>query len=222
VEALRRSRQRLVTAQDEARRELERDLHDGAQARLVAVRLQLGLAAAQAAAEPEAASTVRLREALTRTGEEVDLAIRSLRDLSRGLHPPVLGTDGLVPALRTAVRGLPANVVVVADGLGRFEPQVEAAAYFCCLEATKNAATHGAASTVRITLAYDAGSLSFEVADDGRGFDPAAVARGQGSANLEDRVEGLGGHFRIESRPGHGTRVIGELPSAAHPSVADR
>jgi two-component system, NarL family, sensor kinase len=213
VEQLRRSRQRLVTAQDAARRELERDIHDGAQARLVALRLQLGLAGAHAAALPDDETTERVRVALARCGQETDVAIRSLRDLSRGLHPPVLGTDGVAAALRTASRGLPLDVVVTADGVDRFEPQVEAAVYFSCLEAIKNSATHAQATTVRVTLEHVDGTLRFTVADDGRGFDPEAVTPGRGTANLADRVAGLGGTLHLDSAPDRGTRIVGQLPA---------
>lgn len=220
VDQLRRSRQRLVHAQDTARRDLERDLHDGAQARLVALRLQVGLAAAEAARLPDDHRSARLRDLLERLGDEADGTIRSLRDLSRGLHPPVLESDGIAAALRAGARGLPIDVEVSAPDLARCAPPVEAAVYFACLEAINNAATHAGASMVRVVLRGDAGRLHFEVEDDGAGFDPATVVRGRGLSNLEDRLGALDGHLAISASPGRGTRITGELP--VQPLVSDR
>jgi two-component system, NarL family, sensor kinase len=220
VAELRRSRERLLTAHDEARKELERDLHDGAQARLVALRLQLGIASTRAAALGATEEATSLRQLLERLGEDTDAAIRSLRDLSRGLHPPVLESAGIAAALQAAVRGLPVAVVIEADQLGRAEPTVETAVYFCCLEALKNAASHAGARRVRVTLGKDAGWVVFEVEDDGRGFDPATASRGRGLTNLEDRVHGLGGELRVDSAPGRGTRIRGQLP--LQPLVSER
>jgi two-component system, NarL family, sensor kinase len=220
VDELRRSRARLLTAHDEARRELERDLHDGAQARLVALRLQLGLAATRAAALPDTEEAASLRALLERLGDDTDVAIRSLRDLSRGLHPPVLETAGIAAALRAGVRGLPVEVTIEATDLGRAPTAVETAVYFCCLEAVKNAASHGEASRVDVTLARHDGWLAFTVEDDGRGFDPSLVAHGRGLTNLEDRIRGLHGRFEVDTGPGQGTRVRGELP--LQPLVSER
>jgi two-component system, NarL family, sensor kinase len=223
VEELRRSRQRLVSAQDEARRALERDIHDGAQARLVALRLQVGLAAAAADRHDDDVVTARLDA----VGTEVDSVIRTLRDLSRGLHPPVLATDGVAAALRAAVRGLPIDVDVEAGSIGRFPQAVEAAVYFSCLEAVKNATTHAAASRIRVVLANGDGRLRFAVEDDGCGFDPETARRGGGLRNLEDRIAALDGHLEVEAVPGAGTRVVGELPVpvaalAPQPPVSER
>jgi len=220
VDQLRRSRQRLVEAQDTARRDLERDLHDGAQSRLVALRLQMGLAAAEAQAISGDPQADRLRDLLGRLGNEVDATIRSLRDLSHGLHPPVLESDGIAAALRSATRTLPLSIEVRAIDLGRFPPSVEAAVYFACLEAINNAARHGGAGCVTVELRSDDGHLRFEVADDGGGFDPEQVARGQGLSNLEDRVGALGGEVTIGSSCDQGTRIVGTLP--AQPLVSDR
>ena len=220
VDELRRSRQRLVEAQDTARRDLERDLHDGAQARLVALRLQLGLAAAEAQALPDAPGAGRLRELLQGLGDEVDTTIRSLRELSHGLHPPVLDSDGIPAALRSATRSLPVTVEVDAVGIGRFDRSAEAAVYFACLEAINNAATHGAADRVRTALTNGDGHLRFEVEDDGVGFDPTEVARGRGLTNLTDRVGALGGELTVDAAPGCGTRIVGVLP--VQPLVSER
>jgi two-component system, NarL family, sensor kinase len=220
VDELRRSRTRLLTAHDEARRELERDLHDGAQARLVALRLQLGLAATHAAALPDTEGSAALRAQLERLGDDTDVAIRSLRDLSRGLHPPVLETAGVAAALRAGVRGLPVEVTVEAADLGRAPRAVETAVYFCCLEAVKNAASHADARRIHVTLERLEGWLAFTVEDDGRGFDPTSVTNGRGLTNLEDRIRGLHGRFELDTGPGRGTRVRGELP--VQPLVSDR
>lgn len=216
VEELRRSRQRLVTAQDQARRELERDIHDGAQARLVALRLQLGVAAAMADG-PDAGS---LSTQIHRLGEQADAAIRTLRDLSRGLSPPLLTAAGVPTALRADVRGLPVEARIEAEGFGRFEDAVETAVYFSCLEAVKNAATHAGATEVSIHLTHDAGMLRFTVEDDGTGFDPAVEHRGRGLINLDDRIAGLDGRLTVDAAPGRGTRIIGMLP--AQPLVSER
>jgi two-component system, NarL family, sensor kinase len=220
VDELRRSRARLLTAHDEARRELERDLHDGAQARLVALRLQLGLAATRAAALPDTEESASLRALLERLGDDTDVAIRSLRDLSRGLHPPVLETAGVAAALRAGVRGLPVEVTIEAPDLGRAPTAVETAVYFCCLEAVKNAASHADARRIHVTLGRRDGWLAFTVEDDGRGFDPTLVTHGRGLTNLEDRIRGLHGRFEVDTGPGQGTRVRGELP--VQPLVSDR
>jgi two-component system, NarL family, sensor kinase len=220
VEELRRSRTRLLTAHDEARRELERDLHDGAQARLVALRLQLGLAASRAAVIPDCEEASSLRALLERLGDDTDVAIRSLRDLSRGLHPPVLETAGIAAALRAGVRGLPVEVTIEAADLGRAPTAVETAVYFCCLEAVKNAASHADARRVDVRIEARDGWLAFTVEDDGHGFDPALVAHGQGLTNLEDRVRALHGRIEFDTGPGRGTRIRGELP--LQPLVSER
>ena len=220
VDQLRRSRQRLVEAQDTARRDLERDLHDGAQSRLAALRLRVGLAAAEAQAMLDDPRGGRLGDVLNGLGDEVDATIRSLRDLSHGLHPPVLESDGVAAALRSATRTLPLPVEVHAMELGRFPPSVEAAVYFACLEATNNAARHGDAGSVTIRLHSTDGRLHFEVADDGVGFDPTQITRGRGLSNLEDRVGALGGELTISSSLGQGTRIVGTLP--VQPLVSER
>ena len=213
VAELRRSRQRLVDAQDTARRQLERDLHDGAQAALVALRLRVGIASADAEALPDAAAAATVREDLRRLADEVDDTIRSLRELSRGLHPPVLASDGIAVALRGAVRALPLDVEVHAPVAARFPVAVETAVYFSCLEAVKNAATHGRARCVRVRLSAEDGWLTFTVSDDGIGFDPGTAPGGTGLANLSDRVGALDGELTVTSAPGRGTRVEGRVPA---------
>lgn len=220
VDELRRSRARLLTAHDEARRALERDLHDGAQARLVALRLQVGIAASRAEAIPDRSEAAAMRALLERIGDDTDAAIRSLRDLSRGLHPPVLETAGIAAALKAGLRGLPVEVTIEAVDLARAPTAVESAVYFCCLEAVKNAVSHAEARRIHVRLENRDGWIVFTVEDDGRGFDPRLVAHGRGLTNLEDRVRGLHGHVELDTQPGRGTRIRGELP--LQPLVSDR
>lgn len=211
VEELRVSRRRLVEAHDEARRGLERDIHDGAQARLVAARLRVAVLRALAE-EPGGPGAGRLLEGLDALGRELDAAVRSLRDLARGLHPPMLEREGPAAALRAATRGLPVPVEVTGDAGGRFERAVEGAVYFCCLEAVHNAVRHGEAGSVGVEVSGGGGRLRFLVSDDGRGFDPGAPRAGTGLTGIGDRIRALGGRVRVESAPGAGTRVSGEVP----------
>ncbi len=214
VTELQRSRQRLVRVHDEARRELERDLHDGAQARLVALRLRLGLAA-ELAALPQADRAPaggRLRAELDALAADVEEALAELRQLSHGLHPAVLQSAGLVEALRRAVEGLPLPVRVEGPTERRFGHTVEAAVYFACLEAVQNAVKHGARERVEIRVSADERELYFEVCDDGPGWDPAAVPGGRGLTNLGDRIGAVDGTFEVLAAPGRGTVVRGVVP----------
>lgn len=213
VVELRRSRQRLVEAHDSARRAVERDLHDGAQARLVALRMRIGMAGTEMAEGVDGELRHRLEGRFQQLGDEVDEAIRELRVLTHGLRPPVLESDGLLAALRAATRGLPATVELAGDGLDRFPPAVEAAVYFACLEAIKNATTHATAQRVEVGLASSGGDLRFWIEDDGGGFEPDHVVRGRGLENLNDRIGGLGGTLTVHSSPGRGTRVEGVVPA---------
>ena len=198
AEELRASRQRVVDAQDAARRRLERDIHDGAQQHLVALAVNLRLAATLAGRAPERADDLlAAQEAAAQ--EAVDTLVR----LSRGIYPPLLEAHGPGAALRAAVEhaGVPVRVVDGGRSAGT-PPNVEAAAYFCCLEAVQNAAKHAGAAAIRVTLRGGAGALGFTVEDDGAGFDPAATPPGAGLANMRDRVESLGGTLTAESVPG--------------------
>ena len=212
VEELRASRQRLVAAQDEARRKLERDLHDGAQQQLVALKVKLGLARTIAGKEEAGEQVVELLEGLSTAA---DGAVESLRTLARGIYPPLLEAEGLERALAAQVDRAPLPVSVSARGAGRYAPQVEATVYFCVLEALRNAATHADANRIDITLEEQDGRLTFRVADDGRGFDPGARQPGLGLTNMSDRLDALGGELAVESRVGAGTRVIGSIPVPA-------
>jgi signal transduction histidine kinase len=208
---LQASRRRLVTTADAERRRIERDLHDGAQQHLVA--LAVGIRLVRDALAPVAApSDVELLDELDRGVRE---SIASLRDLAHGIYPPLLRDAGLGEALRAAAKRSPLDVTVTADGLGRHPEQVEAAVYFCCLEALANVAKHAPGAAVTIALQAGPGELHFQVADDGPGFDPARVPAGSGLANMADRIGALGGEVSWRSAPGAGTAVVGRAPVPA-------
>jgi signal transduction histidine kinase len=203
---LQSSRRRLVEAHDNARRSVERDLHDGAQARLIALRLRLAVLQTQAASG--------IRAELTGIAEEIDTTVELLRALARGLQPPILDQAGVAAALRSGVRGLPIPVLVSADGFGRYPTAVETALYFAIMEAVQNAVRHSRATTITVTLREADGAATFTVSDDGVGFDArAAHPGGTGLPNVRDRLGALGGTLTIESEPGAGTRVRGQMPT---------
>jgi two-component system, NarL family, sensor kinase len=210
IDELRSSRQRIVTAHDDARRTLERDIHDGAQQQLLALRLTIGLASTLAERDGAAATS----ETLARAAQQAEDAIRRLRDLARGLYPPVLAEQGLVAALRAHARDVPLQVTVEAEGFRRHDRSVEAAVYLCCLEAMHNASRHAHATTLRVELSDGHGTLTFAVVDDGNGFDPANAEGGAGLTNMRDRVEALGGRLEIMATPGGGAAVRGWVPEA--------
>jgi signal transduction histidine kinase len=202
------SRARIAATADEERRRLERDLHDGAQQRLVALRMRLGLAA-----ELLGRDDGRAAELVRQLGPEAEAALEEMRSLARGVYPAPLADHGLAEALRSAARRSALPVAVIAEDSRRYPRPLEAAGYFCCLEALQNAAKHAAgASRVTITIAERDGHLELEVADDGSGFDPARTARGAGLTNLEDRARAMGGDAVVESAVGRGTRMFIRLP----------
>jgi signal transduction histidine kinase len=207
IEELRASRQRLVAAQDAERRRLERNIHDGAQQQLVALTVKLRLLEQTAARDP--AKAVEIAEQLQ---HETTTALEDLRDLARGIYPPLLADEGLPAALTAQVRKAEIPVIVRADEVGRFSQDVEAAVYFSCLEALQNVAKYANASRVTISLARSDGHLVFAVADDGVGFDPAAAHRGTGLQGIADRMDALRGRMEVESAPGAGTTLSGSLP----------
>ena len=215
LDELQISRQRLVTAQDDERRRIERDLHDGAQQYLVALRVQLGLTARMV--EPDAAELRAMLDELQGLTSE---ALESLRTLARGIYPPLLADLGLVAALQAHGRRLPFALELTADGLDRYPRQTEAAVYFCCLEALQNASKYSGAAKVSVRLDGRGDTLGFSVADDGKGCDLAIIARGAGLQNMRDRVEALGGDLEVRSAAGCGTEVIGRVPVAATVSTA--
>ncbi len=199
---LRASRQRLVAAQDDERRRLERNLHDGAQQHLVALKVKLGLAEMLASRDPE-----RARATVAELKHDADEALETLRDLARGIYPPLLAEKGLAAALQAQARKATLPVTIEADGIGRYSQDTEAALYFCILEALQNIQKYAQASSAVVRLREDGDRLSVEVADDGRGFDVAATSRGNGLTNMEDRLDALGGTLHIASSPGNGTTL---------------
>jgi signal transduction histidine kinase len=209
IEELRASRQRLVKAQDEERRRLERNIHDGAQQQLVALAMKLGLAGLFVDKDPAQAKT--LLEQLK--GEAQD-ALDDLRDLARGIYPPLLSDQGLPAALEAQVRRATLSVAVEADGVGRYPQEAEAAIYFCVLEALQNVAKYAGASRALVRLHQEEGALRFEVEDDGAGFDPEARPHGTGLQGMADRLAALGGELAVHSAPGAGTTITGRLPVA--------
>ena len=205
---LQASRRRLVTTADGERKRIERDLHDGAQQHLVALAVGIRLVRDSLAA---AASPADL-ELLDELDRGVRESIGSLRDLAHGIYPPLLRDSGLEEALRAAAKRSPLAVTVSATDLGRHPEQVEAAIYFCCLEALANVGKHAPGASVTITLQAVPGELRFEVADDGPGFDPATTPAGAGLSNMADRIGALGGEVAWRASPGHGTVVVGRTP----------
>ncbi|WP_051071372.1 sensor histidine kinase [Ilumatobacter coccineus] len=202
--ALRSSRSRLVGVADAERRRLERDLHDGAQQRLTALTIRLRLLAAK---HPDAADGV------DELIDEVQLAIDDLRAVAHGLYPPLLERRGLGEALGATARRSPIDVVVNADGIGRYDESVETAVYFSCLEAITNATKYaGADATVTIDLTEAEEHLQVQIADDGPGFDPEVVGEGSGLRNMTDRIAAVDADLRIDTSPGNGVRVTASIP----------
>jgi signal transduction histidine kinase len=210
IEDLRASRQRLVTAQDEERRRLERNIHDGAQQDLVALAIKVRLADMTVDEDPAQARQI-LGEVQTDTAG----ALQNLRDLARGIYPPLLADLGLAAALNAQAGKSAVPVAVEADGIGRFGQDTEAAVYFCCLEALQNTTKYAHASKARICLQAHNGTLSFTVSDDGTGYDTHHTPKGSGLRNMADRVAALGGRLEVQSAPGQGITITGHLPAAS-------
>ncbi|HWM10697.1 MAG TPA: histidine kinase [Solirubrobacteraceae bacterium] len=204
---LRRSRARLATGAERERRRIERDLHDGAQQRLVALRIELELAESLVRTDA-ALGAERLRE----LGRDVDEALEELRALAHGVYPPLLADRGLEEALRSVAARSSIRVDLVTHGVGRFSTEIEGAVYFCILEGLQNVLKHAReAGRVLVTLDGAAGELRFAVRDDGPGT--AGLVAGTGITNMRDRVAALGGHLEVASTPGAGTAVQGGVPT---------
>jgi signal transduction histidine kinase len=206
IEDLRESRRRIVSAQDERARALERNIHDGAQQQLVALAVQLRLAESMVDRDP-----AKARDLLAQLQSRAAETLEDLRDLARGIYPPLLADKGLPAALEAQARKSPVPVTVQPDGIGRYKPDVEAAVYFSCLEALNNVAKYADASAVEIRLADTNGELRFEVIDDGRGFDLGSRSYGTGLQGIADRLEAIGGGMEVRSAPGNGTTLVGSI-----------
>jgi signal transduction histidine kinase len=203
---LQRSRTRLVRAADEERRKLERNLHDGVQQQLIAIRILTGLAA------DEAPVHGAMRDSLSMIDDNVQHALEEVRAVSQGLYPPLLSEKGLVSALRAIKRRTPLPLRLHTDGVARYSPDVESAVYYSCLEAIQNATKHGGPDLhIVVTLRQDDDQLRFDVEDDGAGFDAEWVT-GTGIQNMQDRLGALGGHLTVRTAPGQGTVVSGRVP----------
>ena len=209
IDELRASRRRLVEAQDAERRKIERNLHDGAQQQLIALTIHLSLL------EESADDSAAVRELVAAVKDGVRAALDELRDLARGIYPPLLADQGLLPALQAQARKAPLPVEIDADGIGRYPQDAEAAVYFCTLEALQNVTKYASASRAKVGLSCSDGSLQFTVTDDGTGFDTATTRHGTGLQGMADRLAALGGALQVRSRPGYGTTLSGMLPVSA-------
>jgi signal transduction histidine kinase len=208
LDDLRAAQRRVAEAGDAERRRIERDLHDGAQQRLMALRLELGLLEERVADDPK-----RATDMLKELRLELDEALEQLRELAHGLYPPLLASDGLEAALAAAARRSAIPVTIDADGMTRAPRSIESTAYFCCLEALQNAAKHaGPDARAVIELRMAEGSLSFSVRDDGAGFELGDMQPGYGLINLRDRLSALGGDASVTTAPGTGTTVACHIP----------
>jgi signal transduction histidine kinase len=208
LETVQESRARIVTAADEERRRIERDLHDGAQQRLVALALELRSAQRRLDGTDDA----EVAALLSSTADELQVAVAELRELAQGIHPGILTQGGLSHALEALAARAPLQVTVDATA-ERFPPEVEATAYFVACEALTNTVKHAGASKASIGAKRENGLLVIEIADDGRGG--AEESGGSGLRGLSDRVEARGGRLVVESVSGSGTRVRGEIPCAS-------
>jgi signal transduction histidine kinase len=205
------SRARIVSVTDRERRRFERDLHDGAQQRLVALQIKLELVAEQVEElSPASAGAIRELES------DVDATIDEVRAFARGIYPSLLAEQGLSEALRAMGRSAPIATIVDAARIGRYPPEVEATVYFACIEALQNVSKHAnGASGVSISVSEN-DTLRFEIRDDGQGFDSASVDHGAGLTNIRDRLAAVGGELEVRSAPGTGTRIVGRIPTRQH------
>jgi signal transduction histidine kinase len=209
LQQLRESRARIAAAGEIERRALERDLHDGAQQQLTAVMVKLALVGELL---PHG-SVARTR--LSALESELEDTQHELRRLGHGIYPSPLAAVGIVGALEAVATRSAGAITIAGDGIGRYPPEVEAALYYCCLEAVQNATKHaGPGAGVAVALRETGTELCFEVCDDGPGFDPAAVHDGVGLRNMRDRIDALHGRLEITSSPGRGAMVAGAVPVA--------
>ena len=208
IEELRASRQRLVAAQDQERRKLERNIHDGAQQQLVALQVKQRLVEGMIERDPSKAL-----ELMSQLQVDTAAALETLRDLARGIYPPLLADQGLGAALESQARKSPIPISVETDEVGRYPQDVEAAVYFCALEAMNNLAKYAGATQAMVSLSQTDGMLTFAVSDDGAGFSVGERgSNGTGLQGMADRLDAIGGALEIRSVPGEGTTVLGRVP----------
>ena len=210
------SRARLASASERERRKLERDLHDGAQQRLVAAAINLTLA-------DEADDDRELHDRIADSRMEIEQAMTALREIAHGIYPTALARSGLSRAFEWLAARSQGKVMVTAAAVGRFSPEIELAVYYCGLEAVQNASKHaGPHARVWIRLYVQADQLHLEVRDNGRGFDVARARDGVGLENMRDRLGAVGGRVEVTSQPGEGTRVIASTPVRTPPNDPTR
>jgi signal transduction histidine kinase len=207
IDELRASRQRLVTAQDEGRRRIERNLHDGAQQQIVALTIKLRLLSGMVERDAQRAMSL-----VADLQEDANDALEQLRDLARGIYPPLLADQGLVAALQAQARKASVPTVVRSDGIDRYPQDTEAAVYFCVLEALTNIAKYAEATEAAVLVSQTDGELRFGVTDDGSGFDAEAMTYGTGLQGMADRLDAIGGTLHVSSSPGGGTTIEGRIP----------
>jgi signal transduction histidine kinase len=209
VDDLRDARARIIAAGDAERRRIERDLHDGAQQRLVALSLTLGMAESRLTSDPAAATTL-----IAQAREEARLAVKELRELASGIHPALLSERGLGPALEALAARAPVPTTVDGVPESRLPAAVESACYFVTAEALTNVAKYACATSAGVSVAVEHGRVRLLVRDDGAGG--ANLNAGTGLRGLRDRVEALEGRLDLDSPPGLGTTVIAEIPLGGH------
>jgi signal transduction histidine kinase len=207
IEDLRESRRRIVSAQDERARALERNIHDGAQQQLVALSVKLRLVDGMLEGD-----TAKAREVLAQLQTETNETLEDLRDLARGIYPPLLADKGLAAALEAQARKAALRVSVDADGIDRYPQEIESAVYFSVLEALNNVAKYAGSEDATVTLAQANGDLSFTVRDEGSGFDTTVTPSGTGLQGITDRLDAIGGRLEVRSVLGQGTTVVGHVP----------
>ncbi len=207
VGELRASRARIASERDTERRRIERDLHDGAQQRIVALRIKLGRLGETVRSDPDQGAAM-----LDELGTDVEEVLEEVRSLAHGVYPPFLAEKGLEETVRALARRTPMATTVKVVGVERYPPEIESAVYFCCVEALQNVAKHALdARSVSVSLvATD--TLDFEIRDDGPGFAQSRARPGAGFTNMRDRLDVVGGRLDVQSRPGAGTTVRGTIP----------
>jgi signal transduction histidine kinase len=207
IDELQRSRARIQSAAYDERLRMQRDLHDGAQQQLIALRIRLEMAARLAEENPSRSSAM-----LVDLGRELEEALEEVRSLGRGIYPALLADQGLQAALVAQARREPIPTTVDATDISRYPAEVESAVYFCCLEALQNVAKHAQGATSGWISLVDDGALRFAVVDDGIGISANGDSAGAGITNMTDRLAAVGGTLVIRSAPGEGTEVIGKVP----------